>query len=79
VAGSLEAFRDALAPKQPMKRVGQQEEVAEAILWLAGSTSSLVTGHALIVDGGAAAQQRECVRWTGAGRLPPRPGKMTRS
>ena len=56
VAGSLEAFRDALAPKQPMGRVGQPEEVAEAILWLARSTSSLVTGHALIVDGGAAAQ-----------------------
>jgi len=52
VFGSLDAFREELAPLQPMGRVGAPEEIAEAILWLAGDASSLVTGQSLIVDGG---------------------------
>ena len=56
VYGSLDAFRDALAPPQPMGRVGLPNEVAEAILWLAGDGASLVTGQSLLVDGGFAIQ-----------------------
>ncbi len=38
---------------QRMKRMGQPEEVAEAILWLCSDQSSFITGHAMPVDGGA--------------------------
>jgi NAD(P)-dependent dehydrogenase (short-subunit alcohol dehydrogenase family) len=36
----------------PIGRFGQPEEVAEAALFLASDSSSFVTGHCLIVDGG---------------------------
>jgi NAD(P)-dependent dehydrogenase (short-subunit alcohol dehydrogenase family) len=41
---------------QPIGRLGQPDEVAEAVLWLCGPGSSLVVGHALAVDGGWTAQ-----------------------
>jgi len=37
---------------EPIGRMGQPEEVAEAIVWLCSDASSFVTGHALAVDGG---------------------------
>ena len=40
----------------PLRRLGQPEEVAEAILWLASARSSFVAGHVLSVDGGFLAQ-----------------------
>jgi NAD(P)-dependent dehydrogenase (short-subunit alcohol dehydrogenase family) len=52
VFGSLDAYREELAPRQPMGRVGKPDEVAQAILWLASDASSLVTGQSLLVDGG---------------------------
>ena len=36
----------------PLRRLGQPEEVAEAICWLASDGASFVTGEALSVDGG---------------------------
>jgi len=36
----------------PMKRFGQPEEVAKAVLWLCSDESSYLTGHSLIIDGG---------------------------
>jgi NAD(P)-dependent dehydrogenase (short-subunit alcohol dehydrogenase family) len=40
----------------PLGRVAEPEEVAEAILFLAGPQSSMTTGHTLAVDGGFLAQ-----------------------
>jgi NAD(P)-dependent dehydrogenase (short-subunit alcohol dehydrogenase family) len=40
----------------PMGRQGTPEEAAHAALYLASDESSLVTGHALVVDGGLTAQ-----------------------
>jgi NAD(P)-dependent dehydrogenase (short-subunit alcohol dehydrogenase family) len=40
----------------PMGRQGKPEEPAYAALYLASDESSLVTGHALVVDGGLTAQ-----------------------
>jgi NAD(P)-dependent dehydrogenase (short-subunit alcohol dehydrogenase family) len=39
----------------PMDRVGQPEEVAEAVLWLCSDRASFVTATAMPVDGGEAA------------------------
>jgi NAD(P)-dependent dehydrogenase (short-subunit alcohol dehydrogenase family) len=39
----------------PMGRFGREEEVAEAAVWLLSDASSFITGHALVIDGGASA------------------------
>jgi NAD(P)-dependent dehydrogenase (short-subunit alcohol dehydrogenase family) len=43
------------AAKRPMGRVGQPEEVARAVLFLASDEASFITGAALAVDGGGTA------------------------
>jgi SDR family mycofactocin-dependent oxidoreductase len=43
---------EAFSAQQPLDRLIRPEEVAEAILWLAGPAASAVTGTALAVDGG---------------------------
>lgn len=39
----------------PMKRLGQPEEIASAIVWLCSDQASFVTGHPMVIDGGATA------------------------
>ncbi|MGE3772598.1 MAG: SDR family NAD(P)-dependent oxidoreductase [Gammaproteobacteria bacterium] len=39
----------------PMRRVSQPEEIAAVCAFLASSDASMVTGHALVVDGGGSA------------------------
>ena len=48
----LEAALQEAGQALPMGRVGQPEEIARAILFLACDDSSFVTGSALLVDGG---------------------------
>lgn len=57
----IERAADPVAAEQsvvdfaPMKRMGRPAEVASAVLYLASSTSSFVTGATLQIDGGATA------------------------
>lgn len=46
---------EALKKTIPMRRFGQPEDIANAILWLCDGGSSFVTGLALPIDGGSAA------------------------
>ena len=53
-AGDPEAERAALNARQPMGRLVTAQEVAAAIVYLAGPAAASVTGTALAVDGGMA-------------------------
>lgn len=46
---------DELKARSPMGRMGQPEEIAEAIVWLASHESSFATGSILTIDGGSSA------------------------
>lgn len=46
---------DDLRGRQLMRRLGTPDEVAEAVLYLAGERSSFVTGTAFVIDGGLSA------------------------
>jgi NAD(P)-dependent dehydrogenase (short-subunit alcohol dehydrogenase family) len=54
--GHNEDALQAMGKAMPVGRLATPEEIAAAIVWLAGPEASYVTGHALAVDGGAAAQ-----------------------
>jgi NAD(P)-dependent dehydrogenase (short-subunit alcohol dehydrogenase family) len=43
---------DVLRMAEPIGRVAEPEEIAEAAAWLCSSAASFVTGHAMAVDGG---------------------------
>jgi NAD(P)-dependent dehydrogenase (short-subunit alcohol dehydrogenase family) len=66
-AGNNKASVEAmLAQGQPYPRAGQPEDIANAALFLASDASQFITGHTLVVDGGATA---------GPGALAPKPGQ----
>jgi NAD(P)-dependent dehydrogenase (short-subunit alcohol dehydrogenase family) len=65
--GYDKAATDAMLEKtQPLPVAGQPEDIAQAALFLASDASRFVTGHCLVVDGGATA---------GAIAGAPRPGQ----
>lgn len=47
-----EDMADLLKRYIPMRRFGEADEIAEAIVWLAGENSKFVTGQTLTIDGG---------------------------
>ncbi len=56
--GSLEnpEFKQFVLDRIPLGRIGKVEDIAEAVLFLASSSSSMITGDSLKVDGGWTAQ-----------------------
>jgi NAD(P)-dependent dehydrogenase (short-subunit alcohol dehydrogenase family) len=52
-----ELLEEAVA-QHPLRRLGRPKDVAEAVLFLAGSRSAFITGQTLIVDGGLTSQVR---------------------
>ncbi|AXC11142.1 3-oxoacyl-[acyl-carrier protein] reductase [Acidisarcina polymorpha] len=49
---SEEEYKARLAAEAALKRLGQAEDVADAIVWLASERASFITGQTLLVDGG---------------------------
>ncbi|VVE59879.1 short-chain dehydrogenase [Pandoraea captiosa] len=46
------ADMSSVAAALPLRRMGQPEEVAEAVIWLASDEASYIVGHVLAADGG---------------------------
>jgi len=55
-AWSDPARRARVIASEPVGRIGNPEEIAEAVVWLCSDAASFVTGHAMSVDGGYVAQ-----------------------
>jgi NAD(P)-dependent dehydrogenase (short-subunit alcohol dehydrogenase family) len=54
--GDLEQAKEALGASIPMGRVGQPDEIAYGVLYLASDESMFMTGSELVIDGGSTAQ-----------------------
>lgn len=56
IGGADPNFEAMVSAAHPMGRIGAPEEVAEAVLWLCSDSTSFITGHSLVMDGGWTAQ-----------------------
>ena len=52
----IDGYRERVASRHPIDRLGEPEEIAQAVLWLSSDSASFVTGHNMAVDGGYVAQ-----------------------
>jgi len=53
--GKTEAANQ-LASGAPIGRIGQPQEIADAVVWLCSNQASFITGHPMVIDGGWVAQ-----------------------
>jgi NAD(P)-dependent dehydrogenase (short-subunit alcohol dehydrogenase family) len=54
--GGTAEGRARVIAEEPIGRMGQPEEIANAVLWLCSDAASFTVGHALVVDGGQTVQ-----------------------
>ncbi|MGP6178316.1 SDR family NAD(P)-dependent oxidoreductase [Microbacterium sp. A196] len=54
-----QAFRDRVANRVPLRRIGRPDEAAEAITFLLSDRASYITGQTLVVDGGRTISAQE--------------------
>ena len=52
-----ESFESTIASALPLRRIGEPDDIADAVVFLAGRTSRWVTGQTLVVDGGTLVRQ----------------------
>jgi NAD(P)-dependent dehydrogenase (short-subunit alcohol dehydrogenase family) len=45
-------FEEMLKSMHPVGRIGNPEEIANAVVWLLSDKASFVLGHTMLIDGG---------------------------
>ena len=50
-SGPMKDLIDQLVVSTPLGRLGEPQEIGEAVLWLSGEGASFVHGQAIVVDG----------------------------
>lgn len=66
-----QAVEGMLAQGQPYPRAGRPEDIANAALFLASDAAEFITGHTLVVDGGATGGPIQLAPKPGVNRPPP--------
>jgi NAD(P)-dependent dehydrogenase (short-subunit alcohol dehydrogenase family) len=51
-SGGTPKGRQRVISQEPIGRMGQPEEIANAVVWLCSAAASFAVGHALVIDGG---------------------------
>ena len=51
--GLWEPHEERLTASLPLRRIGEPDDIAQVIMFLAGEQSRWMTGQTLVVDGGA--------------------------
>ena len=54
--GGTAGGRSKVVAEEPIGRMGEPEEIADAVLWLCSDAAAFVVGHALVFDGGQTVQ-----------------------